>query len=380
MASNNYREYFQKQAKDFASWAEFSTPESFIGKAINKDADAYEYFLSPRYYNHYTILFLGYFEQEHTHPLSFPESVLPGQAPPGRGLFYAFEEGRTGVLDVIRGLYPEGIEEPIVGTNGVTVVTFYRVPASAVDAKRGLSERTDSAETAVHSFPTKFPAGPFHGVLTGSLYIDQAADYRFTTRCNGRVSWWISGKAVTDQASFHLIKGFHAVKFKLDTDGDPSLEMTANFPGGRTLSLDSKRFSTISPSRGLKAFFYNSQDCTGEAAMILWDPVINYVNGNDFPYHGGSAHWTGTLRVPQNGEYRFLAQTNDEGGLKIDHREVIPLKSNGSGSIFLTKGIHALDVYYSRPGNGWSNFTLLWSQPQNPRMEVLPNRVFGEVQ
>lgn len=383
MAAQNFHDYFDLQANNFASWAEFSTPETSIGKAINVNGDAYEYYLSPRFYNHYTILFLGYFEQNHTHPLRFPEAILPASAPPGRGLFYAFERGREGVLDEIKSVYPGGKEEDVKGPNGETVVTFYFVPASSVDAARGLKAELSgpSAPQQVAGFPSALPPGPYHGVFTGSIFIDQTSDYRFIAQTNGTLSWWISGRRVTPTAALHLVKGFHSVKLVLDAPAHPTLALSATYQGDRLLLLDSGHFAAFSANRGLLASFYDANNWKGQPALVQWDPVINYVNGNDFPpVTVGSIHWAGILDAPRTGTYRFLEQTPDQAGLDIDRKQVILLASNGNATVYLTKGPHALDIYYSRASNWFSSFSLLWVKPGSTVAEVIPNSAFGEIQ
>ncbi len=384
MAVQNYKTYFIEQANNVASWGEFSTAESFIGKAIGERGDGYEYYISPRYFNHYTISFLGYAEKDHMHPLRFPQSLSLADVPPGRGMFFALEQGRTGVMDALKQVFPGGHDEYIYSPAKQPIVYFYVVPASEVDKARGLnSQSTGGTITQAPQFPNLLPKGPFHGELAGSLYIDDTAagigTYRFKAEGTGSIQWWIDGKRVTPQASFKLCRGFHPVRFVLDMPSNKGPEITATVSNGRILRLGPSNFTTLTPYRGFKVSFYNSVEAKGTPALVEWEPVINFVNGNDFTYmaYPLTIHWSAVLKAPATGLYGFLFQSTGQGKLIIDHKQVFP-SANIMGTAYLAKGSHVMEMEGSITG-GWSYANLLWEKPGENRLTVLTPEVLAEV-
>jgi hypothetical protein len=140
-AFQNFHIYFREQAEDFdcRRWA--CLEETVVGNTIQNGGDAYEYYLSPRFYGHYTVLFLGFDQRAHMHPLALPEDLIPRGRPEGRGILFALEEGRTGVRELLQTLYPGGETELAKDSNGHSIVYFYRVPPRLVNQGLALAEK-----------------------------------------------------------------------------------------------------------------------------------------------------------------------------------------------------------------------------------------------
>jgi len=379
MLKQNFHTYFVEQANNYASWAEFSIAESTIGRKFADYGDKYDCYVSPRYYSHYTIDYLDYFFLDKVKRMDLPETLAALPAP-GRGLLYAMEQGRTGVLDTLRSYFPGGEAEIDKDPNGGGFLYFYRVPPEIVDKARGLkAEFSDGKEGQAAQFPEVLPPGPYHATFTGDIFITLSGEYHFNFP--KKMSWTIGGESVREGVGVKLAKGFHPVKIHwTQPEGNSGLAITFDGPSGKKSLLGGSNFMTIPSTLGLKGQYYGSLDFTGVPFLEQWEPVLNFVNGNDFPVQGGAmgVHWSGTLNAPESGNYRFSTRTSGTGGLKIDRHTAIP-DGKPQGEVHLTKGPHSIDVYYAKP-NGWgADFTFLWIKPGDMSFDVVPNSAFGEV-
>ncbi|HTC19776.1 MAG TPA: hypothetical protein VK859_02945, partial [bacterium] len=143
MSFANFDVYFNQQAKNFGSWHEYAPQQTMVGRIIQKNAGAYNYYVSPDYYNYYTIDFLGYSYQKQTFPLLLPAALISHSADTSKGLYFAMEEGKTGFVPMLKYFYPGGHDEYMVDPAGNTVETFYQVPAEEVAKVRGLTAHFD---------------------------------------------------------------------------------------------------------------------------------------------------------------------------------------------------------------------------------------------
>ncbi len=380
MAKQNYQVYFVEEANNYGSWAEFSIAESTIGKKCAQWGDKYDCYISGRYYGHYTVEYFTYFVHDHVKRMDIPDSFVALPAA-GRGLLFALEQGRSGVLGTLEQLYPGGESEIDKDPTGNAYLYFYRVPPEIVDKARGLKAKfSDGTEAQIQRFPESLPAGPFNATFTGDFYVDMQGPYRFTFPAG--MSWWIAGQRVLPGKPIELQKGYFPLKIKWSApNGATGAEFSFDGPSGK-MPIGPSHFLTFPQNRGLKAEYFESMEWKGKPTRVQWEPVINYVNGNDFPFQGGSMgiHWSGQLNVPKGGEYRFYLKTMEEASLKIDHKPVTKgMGSNPQGKISLTQGTHAIDVYYAKQ-NGWgADFSLMWGMPDERGMEVIPNSAFGLV-
>lgn len=378
MAKQNYQVYFVEEANNYASWAEFSIAESTIGKKCAEWGDKYDCYVSGRYYGHYTLEYFDYFVHDHVKRMDIPDSfaALPAA---GRGLLFALEQGRSGVLGTLEQLYPGGEPEIDKDPTGNAYLYFYRVPPEIVDKARGLKAKfADGTEAQIQRFPEGLPSGPFAATFTGDFYADMQGPYRFNLPAG--MNWWIAGQRVVPGKPIELQKGFLPLKIKWSApNGALGTALSYDGPAGN-MPIAPSHFITFPTNRGLKAEYFESMDWKGKSMRVQWEPVINYVNGNDFPFQGGTMgiHWSGQLIVPEGGEYRFYLKTMETAGLKIDHRQITGgMGSNPQGKIVLTPGTHVIDVYYAKQ-NGWgADLSFLWTKPGERTMEVVPNSAFG---
>ncbi len=378
MAHQNFHTYFVEQANNNTCFLEFSIAETAIGKHFAQYGDKYECYVSPRYYRFFTISYLTYFQQDHIHPLLLPDcpAKLP---PPGCGLYFALEEGRTGVLDLLKTLYPGGEEELDKDLNGHAYVYFYRVPPEKVEQMRGLKAEFSNGSTMkqIPNFPLGLPEGPYHATFTGTLFIDTPSSYKFSVPTSkGSISWSIGSHSVLPGKKLNLAKGYYGIKIGWDApEGSPHLDFSFTRGNGERGILRPANFNSLPYNHGLKGSYYNSV-MKGEPKWVQWDPVINYENGNDFAYpwgYTGPIRWSGTLHVPKTGTYFIKTQSYNKSTVQIDG---LPL--NVSGETHLLEGPHDIEIVYLLQAGQGGVMSLFWTPPGSTKMEVIPNRYFGE--
>jgi hypothetical protein len=108
---------------------------------------------------------------------------------------------------------------------------------------------------------------------------------------------------------------------------------------------------------------------------VQWDPVLNFMNGNDFStlIQGPMTfHWTGSIQTPKTGVYKFFARTNGLTKVEIDRRDA-------RDQIHLLAGVHKIDVTYQILQDWNGIFNLYWVTPGSKKSEIVPNRLMGEI-
>ena len=382
MTRQNFNVYFHQQANNQACWSEYSARETSVGRMVAKYGDAYDYFITPRSFNYFTINFLGYTQQDHLHPLNLPDALISHTKDTSRGLLYTTDESRPGIFETVKSIYPGGASDILVDTQGNTAEYFYRVPAEELAKVRGLTARFDrevggKREEQITQFPSGLPAGPYHATLTGRLYVDSSGNYQWQAKADFPVKFKV-GTGRSASLFKALIKGYYPVKVDIDVPAGapPNLLIKQIKEKGTLGLLDAGSFDSLPPAKGLKGSFFMEPKWDGEPYSTEYDPVINYTNGNDFTSATRAVHWSGHFKVAEAGIYQFSIQTDSQSELKIDGKTLGPSGLQSQG-IDLTAGVHDLDVYGWRPGSYVSEFSLYWIKPGGKR-EVMPNAVFTE--
>lgn len=383
MALQNYDAYFRIMARSISSWSEYSARETAIGKAIAKFGDDYDYYISPVYFNYYTIDFFGYFHQDRLHPLLLPDCQISHFPTVSRGIYYAIEQGRTGVLDMLTNLYPGGTAGYLLDPAGNTAEYFYRVPPSEVAKVRGLTALFDRPvegveKTQVNQFPAGLPKGPYHAVLSGNLYVPQTGDYKWEFKGNAEAVLQVKNQKAAPGGYFHLEKGEHPIEVELTAPDAvaPVLTVQQTPKTGIPIMLDAGSFDSLPSPRGLLGRYYRDPEGKGEPFLEEWDPVLNYTNGNDFATQPiGSIRWSGTLMVEEPGNYRVSFTPANLGQIKIDGKDAT---ESGRKGLVLKKGPHSVEAFAANNGGGFGSYSFIWLKP-NGVPEVVPNSAFGEI-
>ncbi len=126
-AVDNFKTYFVDQAGDYDCWRDFSIEATTVGETVLKHPDTV-YYLSPAFYQHFTVQYLDYFESNRIHPLDLGQ--MNGQPLDNQlhRVCFVLDEGKSPTLDFLKGLYPNGTEKPFKDRYGKTLAFFYDIP------------------------------------------------------------------------------------------------------------------------------------------------------------------------------------------------------------------------------------------------------------
>lgn len=382
MGYQNYKVYFVDQAKvnsywEASFWGAYSIDASQVGKALAKDGDTYDFVMFPRLATHPTVNYLGYRHRDHLRTLKLPEGLTPLQTPPDRGLCFALLSEHEGYLRTLEALYPHGQRQDFKDLNDHVYLYLYRVPPADVAAAKGLQgEFAPGGKRTVTGFPADLPQGPFHAVLRGSLLVPASGTYRLDCQSNAQVSTRLGGQPA--EREMRLERGYYPVEMNLvAAPGPVRLKTSLVSAKGVVTNLPDASWTALRIG-GLEATYYPVNGWKGEPALVQWDPMVNFVNGTDFPYTNWqmSVRWEGTLEAPTSGEYFFSANTDEKVGLTIDGKTVIPWAHiPRSGKIVLAKGPHRLRLDFEKILG--PTLSLLWKTPGAVALSPVPNTAFG---
>jgi hypothetical protein len=376
MTVENFNVYFNLQGNNYACWSEYSITESSLGKAIGEKGPGYASFISPRYYNHYSVNFYAYKCLPELKPFKLPDSLIPLTVPGDHGLFYGFDAGRTGILEALQNLYPQGKVTQQLDPTGRPFLYFFEVPASEWADCKGLKARFNGgAVTLLNQFPQGIPNGRVHASFSGSLFVGVQGKYRLVNHSEGSVSWKANGAPVL--GAVDLTAGYVPIQVNWSrSTGVLPLKLELVGDNGVHIPLDADNATPVEVPLGLLAKYYDSDDWSGKPELEQQEPLLNYNNGNDFSVRGGSASWEGKLQITQGGLYDFMLamDPNDQGRLVVDGQDVIPIARYGSGKADLAPGSHTIKIYYR--SDGYSSISLLWSLPGDNNFAVVPAEVF----
>lgn len=139
-------------------------------------------------------------------------------------------------------------------------------------------------------------------------------------------------------------------------------------------------YSRLLSATGLIGSYYPNSSWTGPPIYTTKDPVpdLQRMRGNAGDLSTDySILWTGTIRIPDTGEYEFLLTSDDGAELFIDD-ELIVDNSGQHGSLertrrlYLPKKLYPITIRYMQVG-GTAEFKLDWKRPGSDQ-EPLPSR------
>lgn len=212
------------------------------------------------------------------------------------------------------------------------------------------------------------------------MYVDTPGTYRFRTQGTVATSWTLSGTPVSGGRSVRLARGWYPVRFEASAGRDARLSLSGVIEGGDEVPLLATVFSTIRTANGLRGEYANATTLSfSTPRLVQWDPVINFVNGNDIPLRGQplAIRWRGVLNVPVSGRYVFFTNTADQASVVIDGETVVKRSARGTGTVDLAAGTHEIRVDYLKAEGWWAYFSLNWKRPDRSAVEVVPDSAFG---
>lgn len=160
----------------------------------------------------------------------------------------------------------------------------------------------------------------------------------------------------------------------IDTDGLSGYNGYQRPLSGSEAVVRWKQLTTELPGAGLKGDYYNTRDLTGIIYATRYDtidfnwstvpPVLGVgLGANEF-----SVRWTGHIRIPTTGDYRFRTVSDDGVRLWIDDILVIDnwtthaVSTDNSPLMTLVEGFVKIKLEYFQGVDG-SEIHLLWATP-----------------
>jgi hypothetical protein len=138
--AQNVFSYFVEQAGNDQCWKENGVAQTFIGQKIRlleeKEPGRLRFLITPTYFDNETIGFLTAGNEKDL--LEFqPSQLLKNELPRDRDVFFVLEEGKSGVFEFLKLLFPKGQETLLQDRQGHTLVYFYEVQKAELDSFRG---------------------------------------------------------------------------------------------------------------------------------------------------------------------------------------------------------------------------------------------------
>lgn len=264
---------------------------------------------------------------------------------------------------------------------------YYQMPGSVDDfpslppGQKPSVERVDkdiNFASTLEVFPGTKLVDNFYANWTGLIRIPKDGGYTFYLDSDDGSRLFIDGKQVVDHGGTHdmtemsgrveLMAGDHELKVEFfDAEEEAGCILSWETAGQAKAVVPSTALfhKAAGGEPGLLAEYYRTEDGTEDfpdfpASKIpdlkRVDKTINFESTQDnwpgtqfkdFFY----IRWTGTLRVPADGNYTFYVESDDGSRLFIDVKQVV---DNGgahgmeevAGNLKLTAGDHALKVEF----------------------------------
>ncbi len=389
----DYGVYFNRQAKNAASWREFHTMEAEVGKRLSHLKGKEKVFVAPPFYRHPSILFLARdFQQHNRFDISNLSNVLPRQKC-AAGAIFILEDVHEELKGMFDYFYDDYDFERVNDPWGRTMFTVYSVSGEELARARGLRLRgwrgSDGSQKPVLDELVKrssirvsqLPAGVTRVRLTGSFYLSRPGTVGFKL-AGGEGSLLIDGKDLGGtsggEKSISLYQGFHSLRLDAVLTSRGALNLHWRQPGRSGWSLmDESHLCRQEGVHGLRAEYYRNVKWSGAPALKQIDPTILFRWHIDPLPERFSCRWRGKLVAPESGEYLLRTRSNDHCWLKIDGRQVLKFDEGVEGTVTrtvrLAKGNHDIELKYIEYG-GLSLMELWWQRPGKHELEIVPMR------
>jgi len=406
IAHSNYNTFFNKQAKDFAVWAAYSSTETEIARFLQSLPGDYDVHISPIYIGHPTIRFLV--PRYGGGKLFDLMNDVPVKEHLDRDMVYILERSFDYVVPILQACYPGGVFKAEEDPYGHIMFVSGVVDKGEIAAIRGLEgqyyaglepegEPLISRADRVIDFDWQAEAAPlptpFNVQWKGSLFVPCHGRYTIAIESLGRSVVRIDGDVVVESPStelraskegvnymennLDLAKGLHAIEVSYvqeDEAGGIRLYW-ASADIARQVVPNNMLYVTAVPNGGLLGSYYPNDSWAGPSAFTQVDPAISFyfhIYPLPRPY---SVEWKGKIHAPVAGPYRFGTESIDFSWLYIDEKLVVDnsqvINQYREGSIELDEGWHDIRVRFVNRSDH-SHIYLYWAPPGRGR-EIVPS-------
>ncbi|MFB0533767.1 MAG: PA14 domain-containing protein [Anaerolineae bacterium] len=397
----NFHTYFYRQARDFAVWNAFSTPETLTARAMKAAAGHYDFYVTSLYYQHPTVRFIV------PNVVSYKRwdtsDNLPIREPGERPLFILLDaEKRSDFLEA-QSYYPDAdFEELAPPFGGPTVLYTIRLTGDDLRGVQGLmayyyrSEEWEGEAALEHqeepvlskvegsldlNWPGEAPwAGPFSVEWRGVLYAPQYGPYLLRLEAPAEAQLYLDESLLLDGSGvmaqdITLAEGNHALRVRaVGAEGRLRLQWRA--PGDEeTLVPTWALYRPPVTNNGLLGTYYQNLDWAGPPALARIDPILSmyfHITPLPRPY---TVEWQGVISIPYAGVYAFGLESIDDSHLYIDGRLVVEATEPNvysEGSVELMEGFHDIRLRYT-DRSGYSHINLYWTPPGQGR-QIVPSQ------
>ncbi len=407
----NYDLYFNQQARDFAVWNAFSTPQTILAREVNRLGGDYQVELDPLLANHPTINFLA---PDFQVPVPFdPSTVLPLRRSGERGVALFLDPRSDNVRALVERYYPQVEAKEFRPPHGGPVVLYeYLFSPQDVEGVQGLwgryyrdgklalerQDRRVDFDWRTGQPPVPFP---FEVEWESSLYAPAYGSYVLALEAPGRSELWLDGSPVppgedappftggtTELLSIPparggevtLAQGLHTLRARCRMEGPGVVRLLWRPPNQGELSPVPQECLFVPPvtPQGLVGRYYPNDSWAGPPALVRIDPVISFyfhITPLRRPY---TVEWHGWLEAPVAGPYRFGTENIDASWLEIDGRLVLENTEHNryrEATVDLSAGLHKVRLRFLDRSN-YSHIYFYWRPPDRPQEIVPSERLF----
>jgi DNA-binding beta-propeller fold protein YncE/4-amino-4-deoxy-L-arabinose transferase-like glycosyltransferase len=403
----NFHTYFYRQARDFAVWNAFSTPETLTARTMKALGHEYDFYVSAFFYQHPALRFIApdvtaYKRWDVSGDLPFRES---GEKP----LFIFLDsQKRSDFLEAQR-YYPNAdFKEIRPPFDGPPVLYTIRLTGGDLRSIQGLiayyyrNEEWEGEAALEHreepilskvegsldlNWPDEAPwAGPFSVEWRGVLYAPYYGPYLLKLEAPAGAQLYLDENLLLDGKTAQqcrgamaqevtLAKGNHALRVRaVGTAGRMRLQWQP--PGGEEAVVPTwALYRPPVTNNGLLGRYYQNLDWAGPPALARIDPSMSlyfHITPLPRPY---TVEWQGVISIPLAGVYAFGLESIDDSHLYIDGRlvvEAIQPNAYREGSVELTAGFHDIRLRYT-DRSSHSHINLYWTPPGQGR-QIVPSQ------
>ncbi len=249
IAVQNYLIYFEKMDQDPACQTSFGLEQTYIGRGVENleklYPGRYRFYLPPLYYENHTTRFLADASGAAIVRFNLNDLAAGNLAKDKDAVFFT-EEGKAGVLDLLKTIFPGGTEDALQSPDGRTLVSCYAISNLTVNSFKGwdkgltgtywntsfflgtpVTVKSDPLLnfTSKQDFPFTNPP-PFSIRWKGHLEIPASGEYQFECLTQDQGTIFLDGKKIygagmPSDKKLNLHKGEHSIKVEfIKTGGD----------------------------------------------------------------------------------------------------------------------------------------------------------------
>ncbi len=390
--ANSYT-YFYRQARDFAVWNAFATPETLIARTMKALGHEYDFYVSAFSYQHPTLRFIApdvtaYRRWDISDDLPFRES---GEKPL---CIFLDSQKRSDFLEAQR-YYPDAdFEEVRPPFGGPPVLYTIRLTGHDLRSIRGLiayyyrNEEWEGEAALEHqeenldlNWPDEAPwGGPFSVEWRGVLYAPHYGPYLLRLEAPAEAQLYLDENLLLDGGGvmaqeISLAQGNHALWVRA-VGAEGRLRLQWQPPGGEEALVPTwTLYRPPVTNNGLLGRYYQNLGWAGHPALVRIDPLLSlyfHVTPLPRPY---TVEWQGVISIPLAGVYAFGLESIDDSHLYLDGRLVVEATEPNDyreGSVELTAGFHDIRLRYT-DRSGHSHINLYWTPPGQGR-QIVPSQ------